>query len=226
MSTPARSPRLIKPCTRCGKDLPVTDEHFFRRKGADGWGSWCKPCARDVKRERRRAYGVQKRPPPQERFWSKVDKNGPVLRPELGPCWLWMAGCFRDGRGAFSVKGVTKSAYRYAWELTHWAVPRDRQLNHHCDNPKCVNPSHLYVGTHRENMADKITRQTMPRGPRLLAGEQIAHARLLHENGLSTQHIALVYKVSASTIERWIAPERMSQLPSAGVHVYTDGAYP
>ena len=89
------------------------------------------------------------------RFWSKVDKDGPVpaLRPELGPCWLWLDRLNDDGYGNFAAGGKIHSAPR--WAYSHFAapIPRGLEPDHLCRNRACVNyESHLEVVTRRENV--------------------------------------------------------------------------
>lgn len=72
-----------------------------------------------------------------ERFWSKVDKDGP------GGCWVWMAGRSAQGYGRFWIDGDTRAAYRVAYEVLVGPVPDGLQLDHLCRNRACVNPGHL-----------------------------------------------------------------------------------
>lgn len=94
-----------------------------------------------------------------ERFWEKVSKDGPipVRSPELGPCWVWTAGINhkRGGYGAFVLrKGVIRRAHRIAWELVRGSIPDGQWVLHRCDNPPCVRPSHLFLGTPKDNVDD------------------------------------------------------------------------
>ena len=81
-------------------------------------------------------------------FWNTV-----TVSPT---CWLWN-GCMRsDGRGVTSY-GKTRHtilAHRLAWELTYGPIPEDMSVCHHCDNPRCVRPEHLFLGTQRDNLND------------------------------------------------------------------------
>jgi len=94
-----------------------------------------------------------------ERFWSKVDKD------TSSGCWLWTAGKTPLGYGIFQVKtekcmgwGHWKSvrAHRFAWELTYGLIPEGMNVLHKCDNPPCVRPTHLFLGTQKDNVRDMI----------------------------------------------------------------------
>ncbi len=93
-----------------------------------------------------------------ERFWSKVDTDGPIPinAPELGPCHIWMAGRFENGYGSFWVEGKATKAHRFVFGV----VPVDLELDHLCRNRSCVRRSHLEAVTHRENMLRSTTLQT------------------------------------------------------------------
>jgi hypothetical protein len=81
------------------------------------------------------------------RFWESVAK--------AEGCWEWTALLKRNGYGSFyRNRGVKVAAHRYSWELHHGPVPDGLFVCHRCDNPKCVRPDHLFLGTHRDNMDD------------------------------------------------------------------------
>ena len=82
----------------------------------------------------------------EERFWSKVNR---------GPdCWVWMAGKTGSGYGQFWMEGRDRCAHRVAYELEYGSIRYALQVLHSCDNPPCVNPEHLFLGTQKDNMMD------------------------------------------------------------------------
>lgn len=90
-----------------------------------------------------------------ERFWTKVDKNGPVSgwRPELGPCWVWTRGKTGDGYGAFSIgDGEMDLAHRWSYANEVGPIPEGAELDHLCRNRACVRPDHLDPVSHDTNM--------------------------------------------------------------------------
>jgi hypothetical protein len=85
----------------------------------------------------------------QERFWSKVDQSsGPSA------CWTWKASATRRGYGQFPIGRRKYGSHRIAWQLTHGPVPKGLCVCHTYDVRTCVNPAHLWLGTHSENMTD------------------------------------------------------------------------
>ena len=89
----------------------------------------------------------------EQRFWAKVDKDGPVpdYRPELGPCWSWAAGRNGCGYGTFRAGGRMVYAHRFAYELLVGPITPGLQVDHLCRARNCVNPAHMEPVTQQEN---------------------------------------------------------------------------
>jgi DNA-binding CsgD family transcriptional regulator len=140
------------------------------------------------------------------RFWAKVNKDGPVVRPELGPCWVWIAACEAAGYGRLAVDGKARKAARVAFFLQHGRWPSMNVL-HRCDNPPCVRWDHLFEGTQRENMRDCVSKGRL-RPPRL-HGSAHPRAKLTEEQVIairsktgSHREIAARYGVSRETVSQ------------------------
>lgn len=83
------------------------------------------------------------------RFWSRVDKSN--------DCWIW-TGAVASGYGACRYKGKQTTAHRVAYELEVGLIPTGLVVMHRCDNPLCVKPDHLVVGTQSENLRDMVAK--------------------------------------------------------------------
>lgn len=93
-----------------------------------------------------------------ERFWSKVDKNGPIPahNPDAGPCWVWTRGCYPDGYPQFSVRLKSLRGGILGFILGGGTFENGLVVRHvACRNKKCVNPSHLRSGTQQDNIDDR-----------------------------------------------------------------------
>lgn len=108
-------------------------------------------------------YAVNSLSSPKLRFWSNVDKNGPE-HPTLGRCWLWTASKNRRGYGKFVVRKKSCPAHRYSWILHIGNIPLGLCVLHRCDNPSCVNPDHLFIGTDVDNIADRDSKGRQCKG--------------------------------------------------------------
>lgn len=86
-----------------------------------------------------------------KRFWDKVRKSE--------SCWDWIASVDRIGYGSFGFKGKTEKAHRVSFLLCKGDIPNGSCVLHKCDNRKCVNPEHLYLGDMKRNMKDKMERR-------------------------------------------------------------------
>jgi len=133
------------------------------------------------------------------RFWDKVEKLGP------NECWEWKAYKTQRGYGQFKYKEGTR-AHRIAWILTHGPIPKGLLLLHHCDNPPCCNPSHLFLGTQKDNIADMFNKNRQhPRygenaGSVKLTEEQVKIIKDELAKGTLQRILAEKYGVARETI--------------------------
>lgn len=94
----------------------------------------------------------------EDRFWSKISKR------DSDGCWLWTASVDSHGYSMFWWNGKTLHASRVLYERIHGPIPRGLYVLHRCDSPRWVRPDHLFLGTHQENMDDKVAKNRQARG--------------------------------------------------------------
>ncbi len=92
------------------------------------------------------------------RFWEHVKIN------TKSGCWEWSGARQDFGYGIFWEDGKSISSHRYSWKLFVGNIPENMFICHHCDNPSCVNPDHLFFGTQKDNMRDMVNKGRQARG--------------------------------------------------------------
>lgn len=114
-----------------------------------------------------------------DRFWSRVDIRGDA------ECWLWTAGTKNAGYGYFALPGKKLVlSHRLSFQLANGVeLDSEKHVCHRCDRPSCVNPSHLFVGTHKQNMDDRDSKMRQP------YGEKNGQARLTESQVLEIREI-------------------------------------
>lgn len=111
-----------------------------------------------------------------ERFFSKVDKKGEDY------CWNWIA--FTDnGYGQFWHKGSMRLSHRVSWEMVNGQIPDGLMIRHKCHNRRCVNPKHMELGTHQDNMNDMV------KAKRQAKGEHLPQTKLTQDNRDVIRHL-------------------------------------
>lgn len=182
----APSPPVQRECLHCGQEFTTHMAHIRL-----GGGKYCG----------RACFFAHRTRPLEERFWAKVDKSG--------NCWLWQGGRNRQGYGHI---GGMMLAHRYSYFLAHGPIPAGVEVCHDCpggDNPLCVNPAHLWLGTHAENMEDMVRKGRAstdhnPIGERhsnaVLTENQVRDIRARRANGERQIDLAAEYGVGETTI--------------------------
>lgn len=142
-----------------------------------------------------------------ERFWAKVEKTE--------GCWNWTAGLSR-GYGQFKLNGKLRLAHRFSYMMNHPLTINLLEghpeicVCHRCDNRKCVNPSHLFLGSKADNNKDKDAKG---RGTGKLTETQVREIRMKYANGgITYRQLALDYGVKRTAIHRIITRKRWSYI--------------
>jgi len=148
--------------------------------------------------------------------WDRVDKRGP------DECWPWMSGVNTWGYGSCAFNGVHTNASRAAYISHHGGIEDGLVVCHHCDNPICCNPAHLFAATQAENLADCRRKgrargqftggRKHPRHTAKLTPERVQEARQLYASGVSQSEIARRWGMHSSTISRAVRGEFWSHV--------------
>jgi hypothetical protein len=141
-----------------------------------------------------------------ERFEPYVDRSA-------GPtgCWPWLGHRVTSGYGRLVFRRQNLGAHRIAWELYDGSSPGELDVLHRCDNPPCCNPRHLFLGTHRDNMVDKVAkgRSNAPVGARnagaKLTDEAVTLIRAEAAAGVRVKALAASFGVTPECIQNVIA---------------------
>lgn len=153
---------------------------------------------------------VNKPRPIEERLWRHVDQRGPTLIPELGECWIWIGATDKKNygkiqAGTFAAPRLVQT-HRVSYEIAYGPIPTGSNVLHRCDNPPCLRPTHLFVGTYADNARDKVAKGRQIRGENhpaaKLTNEQVREIRSLDWEVTSPGAVAKRYGVSYFTIRK------------------------
>ena len=145
-----------------------------------------------------------------ERLLSKIDRSS--------GCWNWTAGKDSDGYGQMRVGGRKRLCHRLSYEEHRGVIPAGQCVLHRCDNPACINPEHLFLGTQPQNIADMIAKGRDRKA--CLKGEAHSQAKLTEADvieiraaqGLSQTRLGAIYGVSPSQIGQILRRENWTHV--------------
>lgn len=130
----------------------------------------------------------------QNRFWLNVDVGN------KNECWNWEGSTTKGGYGNFE----NSKAHRFSYRLHYGEFNPKLDVLHECDNPSCVNPAHLFLGSHLQNMQDMVNKGRSKRGENCakhkLTEKQVREIRIKSSTGMSSYDLAREYEVDPKTI--------------------------
>lgn len=175
-------------CSKCSRLLPDDADHFHRNASRKcNRSCWCRWCFAAHKRS---VYVPSPRLDTLAVFWNSVEQTG--------NCWLWHGPTMRRWYGTIYDRELKRilGAHVYSWRLHRGAVPAGMCVCHTCDVPTCVRPDHLFLGTHADNMADKVAKNRQAKGGRIgtakLTDDQARGVIRAVAGGAPIQHLARV----------------------------------
>lgn len=183
-------------CGVCGKSSRVNASH-------------CSECRDNHNKREMERWRLRKKSRPvnhalsvslEDRFWLGVDNSSGDES-----CWPWLRSKTRNGYGVLSRGYKERRAHRFSWTISNGPIPPGMHVLHRCDNPACCNPRHLFVGTHRHNMDDKVLKGRQLRGAShpgaKLSDNQVMEIRKLYDGKtMSNAEIAERYGIEKSSV--------------------------
>jgi len=140
-------------------------------------------------------------------FWRQVDmsynKTG---------CWLWLGKTWSRGYGYFTINNVQYSAHRVSYVLQKGKIINDLHVLHVCDNPPCVYPGHLFLGTQRDNSVDMARKA---RGSKQISHELVRLIKELSDRGVKKAEISRLLKIDVRTVFRALTSRRQEYAKNA-----------
>jgi len=144
-----------------------------------------------------------------KRFWDKVDKSG--------YCWEWLAYKDKEGYGQFQIGHKSFKAHRISYLLSIGPITEDMFICHHCDNPGCVRPSHLFMGTQTDNMRDAIVKGRVNvlginNGRSKLTERDIYEIRRICSFGIEQKLVSKMWLISPSHVCRIVNRKKWNHI--------------
>ena len=152
-----------------------------------------------------------------DRFWNLVDKK------DDDQCWNWI-GAMCNGYGKLKRNGTQLLAHRVSWTAHFGMIPKGLFVCHHCDNRACVNPNHLFVGTHADNMRDAAKKGRLPgcsdesrlkqmcQNNTTLIKQDVLMIKEMFANGIKQREIAVEFGITRRSVSKIVTGVRLSRL--------------
>lgn len=150
-----------------------------------------------------------------ERFQLKVVDGG--------DCHLWTGHIDQTGRGLFTINGQRMQASRASWVLNFGEIPMGAYVCHKCDNPRCVNPDHLFLGTHQDNMTDCKNKRRNSFGERhgrakLTEADVLSMFSMMGKRYFEQREIAKHFGISAAMVNLIVKNKKWTYLRKGAAH--------
>jgi hypothetical protein len=131
-----------------------------------------------------------------ERLWEKVTRGA------ASECWEWRGGLGSSGYGTIKNEANrVRASHRVAYEVHHGvALNSEQHVCHSCDNRKCCNPAHLWIGTNSDNVADRVRKGRSGRAPRSLSDGLVRSLAMMIGEGFTNKALAAAYSVKENRI--------------------------
>lgn len=135
------------------------------------------------------------------RFWGKVEKSN-----DENGCWIWKGFLHKNGYGVINIDGKNQFVHRVSYQIAYnEEIPEDMMILHSCNNRACVNPAHLRIGTHEQNMKDMTEASRQARGcyngNATLTEGQVLQIKEFISKGVPKKYIAMIFGTGFSTIK-------------------------
>ena len=139
---------------------------------------------------------------PADRFWDKVRKTD--------TCWIWTGALNAQGYGVIDIDGVNRRAHRFVLEMNGQQLPSDMMVLHKCDNPPCVNPDHLFLGSQTDNVkdmrdksraSDYFTQKAHDHPASRLTEDDVENIKAL-KGKISQKEIGAMYGIAQQTVSK------------------------
>lgn len=204
---------MKKQCKKCNKYKPLQEFHKSKPYKF-GVYTLCKSCVAQRHQEARGGITLPVLLQTEARFKK-------MLRPlhDGSGCIVWTGTTFTTGYGSFRVNGYPLGSHRVAWALANgvWPSP-EMHVCHHCDNPACVNPEHLFIGRAAENMADMVKKGRQAKGERNPATKvthsQVVRIRIDHAHyGVTITELATRYGITATAVNYIVTGKNWAHAP-------------